>query len=173
MANNEELIKVIAFEVGIISVSVIATFLIPGLSGILISGLIQLAGDLGLEFVSGGLPTDASFYITELLAVFGPYFQEIKAAKLEGTILRTAESNVMKLEKALRKIDDAGQEAIEYLKKLTSNAFNRPSGLTENLEKEVADVERQEIAREKLGTDRVKVKNLLNSFTPNTKNPES
>lgn len=173
MAISKELVMTIAFEVGVIAVSTIASFLIPGLGGLILSGALQFFGDLGIEFAGGQIPESPVWFITEFLAVFGPFFQEFKAAKLESTLLRDVEKGVITVEKTLQKIDDALFEGIEHLKNKASKAFNRSSGLTEDLEKEVKQIEQQEIAREKFGTDKVKVKKKVVSFTPNTKNPDS
>ncbi len=173
MAINKELVITIAFEVGVISVSVIASFLIPGIGGLILSGAVQFLGDLGIEFMGGGLPSDPVWFLTEFLAVFGPFFEEFKAAKLEKTLLRSVEKSVLTVEKQLQKIDDALFDGIEYLKKQIGKQFKSSSGLTEDLEKEVKVIEQQEIAREKFGTDKVKVKKKIASFTPNTKNPDS
>ncbi len=170
---NIELVKTIAFEFSTILVSTIASFLIPGLTGILISGLIQLTGDLGIELYGGGLPSDPTFYLTEFMAVFGPFFAEIKSAKLDSALLRSISKVTGKIEETLQKVDDALINAVEYLKLLPSKQFaNRASGLTQDLEAEVKVVEQQEIAREKFG-EKVKITKRIESITPNTKNPDS
>lgn len=173
MAINRELVITIAFEVGVIAVSVIASFLLPGLGGLILSGAIQFLGDLGLELFNGGMPNDPVWFITEFLAVFGPYFKEFKATKLQSNLLRTVESGTAKVEKILQKVDDALVDGIEYLKKQSGKAFNSKSGLNRDLENEVRQIEQQETAREKFGMDKVKVKDKIVSFTPNTKNPDS
>lgn len=173
MSISKEMLTTIAFEVGVIAVSTIASFLLPGIGGLVVSGAIQMLGDLGLEFVGGGLPSDLTWYIVEFLAVFGPFFQEFKNSKWLANILKPLEKATAKAEKVLQKIDDALFEGIEFLKKQTEKQFaNRASGLTQDLENEVKVVEKQELAREQLGNG-VRVKKKIVSFTPNTRSKDS
>lgn len=173
MAIDSTLVKTLALEIGVIAVATIATFVIPGLGGVMLSSALTLLGDIGIELYGGGLPTDPIWYLTEILAVFGPYFQEIKAAKMESTLLRTTEKTVTKLDRGLTMIEDAAIESVEYLKKQSDNLFVQKSGLTKNVEKEVQQVEQQELAREHFKDSDIKIKKRINSFTPNTKNPLS
>lgn len=163
----------IAFEVGVIAISAFASFIIPGLGGLLVSGAIQLLGDIGIQLYGGGLPNDPLWFITEFLAVFGPYFQEMKFAKMEGSIMRSAAKGVTKVEEYLTKVDDALMSSIEFLKKKAAYQFTEKSGMSPAIESEVRQVEQQELAREKLGTKDTKITKKLNSFSPNTKNPLS
>lgn len=167
------IIKAIAFEVGVITVSALASFIIPGLGGLLISGLLQFLGDFGIQISGGELPSDPMWFITEFLAVFGPYFKEMKFAKMESSLLRSISKGVAKTEELLSKVDDALMSSIEYLKRKSSYQFVGRSGLTPALENEVRQVEQQELAREKFGIEKTKITKKLNSFTPNTKNPDS
>lgn len=49
----------IAFDAGILAVSTMASFLIPGIGGVIVSGIIQIVGQtLGLEIMGQNLPTD-------------------------------------------------------------------------------------------------------------------
>lgn len=173
MSISNEMITTIAFEVGVIAVSTIASFLLPGLGGLLVSGAIQILGDLGLEFLAGGLPNDITWYLVEFLSVFGPFFQEFKNTKWLSSVLKPLEKATAKAERVLQKIDDALFEGIEFLKHKTEKQLaNRASGLSQDLENEIKVIEKQEITREKLG-DGVRVKKKIISFTPNTRDKNS
>ncbi len=175
MAIDKSLILTLSYEVGVIAISTIATFLSPGIGGLLISGVIQILGDLGLEFANGGVPNNITWYITEFLTAFSPYFKEFKASKIESNILRKSEKILTFVEEQLQKVDDFLFESINKLKELPSKQFKLASGLTQDLEEEVKLIETQEIAREKFETKdvKIKVKKKVSSFTPNTKNPDS
>ncbi|MCS5736577.1 UNVERIFIED_CONTAM: hypothetical protein RF648_18435 [Kocuria sp. CPCC 205274] len=57
--DNLELLKSISFDIGILAISTLATFFIPGISGIIISGIIQITGQtLGIQINGGNLPSD-------------------------------------------------------------------------------------------------------------------
>lgn len=107
-----------------------------------------------------------------MLSVFGPYFKEITTAKLDLAILNSAEKGVQSVNKVLERLDNMSRDAIEYLK-TTAGEKVLASGLTRNGEKELADVERQELAREKFGSQNAKVIKKIESVRPNTKNPLS
>ncbi len=175
MAIDKSLILTLSYEVGIIAISTISTFLTPGLGGLIISGVIQILGDLGLEFATGGIPNNIMWYLTEFLTAFSPYFKELKEAKVESNILRKTESALAFVEEKLQKVDDFLFDSIEKLKVTVGKQFKPSSGLTEDLEEEVKLIEAQEVAREKFQSSeaKIKVKKKVSSFTPNTKNVDS
>lgn len=170
---NIDIIKSIAFEVGIIAISLFASFIIPGLGGLIVSGITQFLGDLGIQLLGAGIPKDPQWWILEFLAVFGPYFSELKFAKTESSLLRFLEKGVKKVDNVLTKIDDVVISSVEYLKKKASYQFNKKSGFTQIIENEIRQVEQQELARSKFGLDKTKITKKINSFSPNTKNPNS
>lgn len=170
---DTNIIKAIAFEVGIIAISALASFIIPGLGGIIVSGLIQFLGDLGIQINDGNTPSDPAWFITEFLMLFGPYFKEMTFAKTQSSLVRKLSMGVEKVEDFLTKVDESLMNSIEFLKKKSAYQFTSRSGYTPAIEEEVRQVEQQELAREKFGIEKTKITKKLNSFTPNTKNPDS
>lgn len=170
---NINIIKSIAFEIGIIAISLFASFIIPGLGGLIVSGITQFLGDLGIQLLGTGIPKDPQWWIIEFLAVFGPYFSELKFAKTDSSLLRFLEKGAKKVDNVLTKIDDVVMSSVEFLKKKAGHQFNKKSGFTQVLENEIRQVEQQELARTKFGLNKTKITKKINSFTPNTKNPDS